>query len=419
MTGLDWFQARTLARSGTAVRRDAWRKWLTFESYVWLITQPVWEEQPYDRRVVQQWDFGANEFRASDWTDEPWPGGPQPPDPPDPPQPPDPPRPPEPPGDDGGDGGDGDPPVDPPPDPPGDGGGGGGTGGNGGGGNTGGGGGGWPPGGGGGGGPQPPVPPKPPKPPNNPQPDVPTITVEVFADVDPDGPACFIQPPQTCTVYVNVSIAGGPAGVGTLRVSGVGSPGVQLGTAHPGYSGGFEFKNVPVNPGGTITYSADYGAPGNAPLTHYVGTGSYKFPPYCIIFGATWYGTMTEDKSCQHEGPSGDTEDGYTYNASYSVNGQYAVNPENGSGKSAQQTPVDVNEGEPHIHWTNDTRPDGTHTEGDIPLYPPGSVTVDVNNGGVSNLQPDKLGVFGEPQHNETQDPTCTFDKTTDEGSSP
>ena len=65
MTGLDWFQARTLARSGTAVRRDAWRKWLTFESYVWLITQPVWETQPFDRRVVQQWDFGAAEFLAT------------------------------------------------------------------------------------------------------------------------------------------------------------------------------------------------------------------------------------------------------------------------------------------------------------------------------------------------------------------
>ena len=88
MKNLDWFQARTLARSGTAVRRDAWRKWLTFESYVWLITQPVWLEQEYDRRVAQQWDFGADEFLANDWTDEPWDGGPQPPDPPDPPQPP-------------------------------------------------------------------------------------------------------------------------------------------------------------------------------------------------------------------------------------------------------------------------------------------------------------------------------------------
>ena len=34
---------------------------------------------------------------------------------------------------------------------------------------------------------------------------------------------------------------------------------------------------MPVNPGGTITYTADYGAPGNAPLTHYTGTGSFKF----------------------------------------------------------------------------------------------------------------------------------------------
>lgn len=112
-----------------------------------------------------------------------------------------------------------------------------------------------------------------------------------------------------------------------------------------------------MNPGGTITYTADYGEPGNAPLTHHTGTGSHKFEPFCLIFSASWHGTMTEDKSCEHDGPSGNTEDGYTYNASYSVNGQYAVNPENGSGKSAQQTPVDVNEGEPHIHWTNDTRP--------------------------------------------------------------
>lgn len=416
MTGLDWFQARTLARGGTAVRRDAWRKWLTFESYVWLITQPVWEEQEYDRRVAQQWDFGADEFLAHDWTDETWPDGPQPPDPPDPPEPPEPPRPPEPPGDGGG----GDPPnpPDPPPDPPGDGDGGGGGGGNGGDGGTGGGGGGWPPGGGGGGGPQPPVPPKPPKPPKPPQPNVPTITVEVTADVDPDGPACFIQPPQTCTVYVNVSIAGGPAGVGTLRVSGIGTPGVQLGTAHPGFNGGFVFKNVPFVPGGTITYTADYGAPGNVPLTHYVGTGSYKFPPNCILFGATWHGTLTENKVCRHDGPSGDTEDGYHYAASYSVNGQYAVNPEDGNGKSAQKTHVDVNEGEPHIHWTNETIPDGTHTEGDIPLYPPGSVTVDVQNGGVSNLRPDSLKMFGESQSNETQNPDCSFDKTTNEGSS-
>ena len=83
----------------------------------------------------------------------------------------------------GGGTGGGDP---PPGDPPGGGGGGGGgTGGNGGGGSTGGGGGGWPPGGGGGGGPQPPVPPKPPGPPKPPQPDPPTVSVEVFVDVEP------------------------------------------------------------------------------------------------------------------------------------------------------------------------------------------------------------------------------------------
>ncbi len=82
-----------------------------------------------------------------------------------------------------------------------------------------------------------------------------------------------------------------------------GTPAIQLGTAYPGFNGGFEFKNVPVNPGGTITYTADYGAPGNAPLTHYTGTGSHKFEPFCLIFGATWHGTMTEDKSCTARRP--------------------------------------------------------------------------------------------------------------------
>ena len=48
-------------------------------------------------------------------------------------------------------------------------------------------------------------------------PDTPTISVEVFVDVNPDGSACFIQPPQTCRAYVNVSIAGGPAGAGVTN----------------------------------------------------------------------------------------------------------------------------------------------------------------------------------------------------------
>jgi hypothetical protein len=77
-----------------------------------------------------------------------------------------------------------------------------------------------------------------------------------------------------------------------------------------------------------------------------------------------------------------------------------------------------VNEGDPKIHWTNDTIPDGTHTEGDIPIYPPRSVTVDVQNGSVSNLKPDSLKRFGSDQHNVTENPHCSFDKTTDEQSS-
>ena len=384
MKGLDWFEARTLARNASAVRRDAWRKWLTFESYVWLITQPAWETQIYDRRVVQQWDFGADEFLAHDWTDEPWPDGPQPPDPPNPPQ------------------------VPNPPGTPGGGGGGGGGGGNGGDGT----GTGWPSGGGGGG-PQPPVPPKEPKPHQPPQPDTPTVSVEIEVDIDPDGPECFIQAPQHCTAYVNVSIAGGPAGVGSLSVKLQGQ--TKLSTAFPGFNGAFEFPNVLVNPGGTITATADYGAPGNVPLTHYIGNGSHKFEPRCILFKKTWTGSMTESQRCKHDATSGGTEDGYDYAADYTVNGQYAVNPEGGSGKTAELTTADVNEGDPHIHWTNDTVPDGTHTEGDIPFYPPDSVTADVSGGAVSNISPDSLNAFGDSQNNKTSDPECTFNRQVNE----
>jgi hypothetical protein len=262
------------------------------------------------------------------------------------------------------------------------------------------------------------VPPKDPEPHNPPQANVPTITVEVNVDINPDGPSCFIQTPQTCTAYVNVTIAGGPAGVGSLRVSGIGTPSPQIASGWPGMSQGFTFKNVPVNPGGTITYTADYGAPGNVPLVHYIGTGSHKFLPRCILFIASWNGSVTTDSVCTHSGQSGSLEDGYNYAASYSVNGQYAVNPEDGSGKTARRTTADVNEGDPKIHWTNDTIPDGTHTEGDIPIYPPRSVTVDVQNGSVSNLKPDSLKRFGSDQHNVTENPHCSFDKTTDEQSS-
>ena len=421
MKNLDWFQARSVARSGKAVRREQWRKWLTVESYVWLITQPAWDTQLADRRVAQQWDFGADEFLAHDWTDETWPDGPQPPDPPDPPNPPDPPRPPQPPlppGDGGGGGGGGDPrppnPPDPPnppkpPNPPGSGGGGG-SGGNGG-------GGGWGTGGGGGGGPQPPVPPKPPGPHNPPNPDVPTVTVEVSTDIDPDGPSCFIQPPQTCTVYVTVSIAGGPAGVGTLSVSGSGTPSPQLGTGWPGMSQGFEFKDVPVNPGGTVTYTADYGAPGNAPLTHYNGSGSYTFPPNCLIVTLTWTGDSTEVKRCNH-GPQtygGPATDGFDFTANYSVTADYALNPEPGTGKTGSDTGVkhaDSSGNNAHGHYT--PYPSGATTDSDWFIAPPGSITADVGaDHTLTNIAPTTLSVFGPDDHDSTS--PCTFDRTSHE----
>ena len=426
MKNLNWFQARSIALGGRAVRRELWRKWLTVEHYVWLIAQPVWETQLADRRVVQQSDFGAEEFMAHDWTDEPWPNGPQPPDPPDPPNPPDPPRPPKPPlppkppGNGGSDPSNPSDPADPtnPPisDPVGGDSDGGGPGGH-----TGGGWGGWGSGvdgNGGGDGPKPPVPPKPPRPHQPPNPNVPTITVEVLADLDTDGPSCFIVPPATCTIYVTVTIAGGPAGVGTLSVSGALRP-AQLSTGWPGMNQSFTFRDVPVNPGGTVTFFADYGAPGVVPFIHYIGSGSFTFPPNCILFGATWSGDTVETKRCLHgpQGYTGISEDGYDFTASYSTSGQFAVNPAAGAGKSAMNTGADLNAGN-NAHGIYTPFPTGTPTHIDWWVAAPRACTVDVDaQGAVSHTSPVKLGIFGANEDDAT--PPCTFHRTSHESVSP
>jgi hypothetical protein len=113
---LNWFQARALARQGSAIRREAWRKWLLRPVYTWFIHEtaypnevivvpkggsvvaPIVPPPPIIwwnnavagesavattgvavRRVVQNYDFGSAEFLAWDWTDEPWDGGSFPP----------------------------------------------------------------------------------------------------------------------------------------------------------------------------------------------------------------------------------------------------------------------------------------------------------------------------------------------------
>ncbi|MEI9898420.1 MAG: hypothetical protein WDN28_32325 [Chthoniobacter sp.] len=74
MKNLNWFQARDLAQTkGRAVRREAWRKWLYYTPwYLWFIAQTDASSVQH-RWVVKNGDFGAAEFLAIDWTDEPWP----------------------------------------------------------------------------------------------------------------------------------------------------------------------------------------------------------------------------------------------------------------------------------------------------------------------------------------------------------
>lgn len=75
---------------------------------------------------------------------------------------------------------------------------------------------------------------------------------------------------------VQVTIAGGPLDVGTLSVQlGSGSP--QLGTGWPGMNQGFEFTGVNFYPGSAFTVTATY----VIGMVTYTGTGTIQTPGWC------------------------------------------------------------------------------------------------------------------------------------------
>lgn len=270
MKNLTWFQARALARQGKAIRREAWRKWLTRTVALWWLDRKL--DGTEQRHVVINSEFKAAEFMAKDWTDEPWDATPAP-TPTDP-------LPPAAPG--GGSWGT----IPNPPDPisiyqpPGPGGGGGGS-----------------------------------TPPGDPSdrscPDgyhlstdgrscvkdaggdkTPNINVDIPAPDDSKfsnfdgGQHCFRHAgddgsPRTLDeIFVSVSITGGPPGVGTLHVELQGH--TQLGTGWPGMNQDFSFSSISYTPGSSITATVNYTING----TTYTGTGTYTFPNWCASGGA-------------------------------------------------------------------------------------------------------------------------------------
>lgn len=234
-TGLNWFQARAILFAGGAVRRDGWRKWMVWNHYLHQITSSTDSSVPVQvARVVQSYDFGAEEFLANDWTDEPWPGT-QPPLPPVV-----------------------DPKIENPNVPPnllnetgGSGGGGGYGSGGGGGGNT------HHPGTGG---------------------TQPTVTISVTA---PYAPQCFEQAGSSSSV-VNICLmvtaaCQGPAGVYLLEVR-IGGQ-LRLSTGYAGSTQDFSFQ-VNAIPGHTIT------ATGTASVNGVLGTpgsGTFTVPSWCPV----------------------------------------------------------------------------------------------------------------------------------------
>ena len=82
MTNMNWQQAfaEATAQPGRKVRRTGWQHWLFYDAstFVWMMdyseapTADVCPEGWPVKHVVLNSEFGAQEFLASDWTDEDW-----------------------------------------------------------------------------------------------------------------------------------------------------------------------------------------------------------------------------------------------------------------------------------------------------------------------------------------------------------
>jgi hypothetical protein len=63
---LDWFAAEALAKAGSQIRRASWTtKALIKQGPLWFLVSGG------AQTLVQVTDFGADEFNARDWTDQP------------------------------------------------------------------------------------------------------------------------------------------------------------------------------------------------------------------------------------------------------------------------------------------------------------------------------------------------------------
>jgi hypothetical protein len=65
-SGLNWQQARALAKQGQLVRRSLWSDWLMYQGGVWFISPDGTFSAA--TKVVRNYQFGRAEFLAQDWT---------------------------------------------------------------------------------------------------------------------------------------------------------------------------------------------------------------------------------------------------------------------------------------------------------------------------------------------------------------
>jgi hypothetical protein len=239
---LTWKQANWHALQGKAARREAWRRWVLFDafSHIYLEQLPASDTTPVTVRVARSisasggtpddssFTIGKDDLDANDWTLLPWDSAS--------------PAPTVPPAYSPAGGTGGSSPAETPKgeDPPliliiypG-----------------------ITPGGGGGGRTVP----------HNPPVSTAVVTLSFETSLVPAGDACLLPDqyqsgPPTCTVWMTVNVAGGPAGVFGMSIA-LGAYTKPAVSAYDGYNDFFTFTGVPVNPGGSLTPAVVYHATG-------------------------------------------------------------------------------------------------------------------------------------------------------------
>ncbi len=127
----------------------------------------------------------------------------------------------------------------------------------------------------------------------------PVVTIALRSSLSPTGEGCLVTVPATCTIYADVTVAGGPSGVGSadVIVEGV----TQTVDAYPGYSATLTFEGVSIAALDELDGSIEY--TDSAAFAWPVEVATYTVPAQCPPAG--WESHRTASVNNPFPAPEG------------------------------------------------------------------------------------------------------------------